>query len=218
MGIVYVVTNKAMKDDIVKIGVVEKEGKTVEKRMTELQCEMKMPYPFDCYYAIEVGDNAKELESKIHKLFADSRIKEKGRGNEFFKLRPERAREILSLFVFNKGGKTVAQDVTPDPEDTVEDEDDKKDIKQEKKRMENFTFKEVKIPLGTKLKFWDDPKITCEVVSNKKIKFEGRTTSLSDAAAVVLERKGSKRKNKKAVAGPRYWLYKNSTLDELRRK
>ena len=58
-----------------------------------------------------------------------------------------------------------------------------------------------------------DESLKTEVVNDKEIQFEGEITSLSAAARIIEQRKGSRRN---AFAGPRHWLYKDKTLSELR--
>jgi hypothetical protein len=71
----------------------------------------------------------------------------------------------------------------------------------------------VEIPLGSELTFVRDPNVKCEVVDNKKIKFEGDITSLSGSALTAINRMGY---SWSQIAGPHYWEYEGETLSARR--
>ena len=208
MGIVYALTNEAFKEEhLVKVGMTKKGS--VEDRMRALNTGV--PEPFECFYALEVGDRAKEIERLIFSAFKNNRRKK----TEFLELDKD---SVSSIFL----ALEIAgfENVTPDPDDTVDKEEHKRVVE----RRKNFTFGEVGIEKGTKLQFKgydeddEDEKMTCEVVDDKKVLFRGGETSLSNSAAIVLKEMGSNRKNEKAVAGTLYWYYKGKSLDEWRGK
>ena len=212
MATVYAATNESIIDTdenhpVVKIGITDQ---SIADRMRGLN--VGVPKPYDCFYALEVGDmkKAREVEKLIFEAFKKDRVGKK----EFFRLEKD---SVSSIFL----ALEIAgfENVTPEPEDTVEEEEHKRVVE----RRKNFTFGEVGIEKGTILQFkgYDEDdegdKIICEVVGDKKILFEEKETSLSDAASIVLDRMGTKRKNKKAVAGTLYWYYKGKSLDEWRK-
>ena len=218
MGIVYVAINDGMYDkdedgnfyNIVKIGLTKKD-ESVEERMKSLNTS-SAPYPFRCVYAIDVGDNVRDVEKQVHEILDECRIRKDKYQREFFRIEPDEAVQRLKLLE-SMGGV----DVTPSELDTVVDEDDKRIVRERMKKRENFTFSEVGIPTGSVLQFRSDESITCEVVDDRKIKFDGKVTSLSRAATLVRRRKGGKHKKPSAVAGTLYWLYDGRSLDEIRR-
>ena len=219
MGIVYVAMNEGMYDkdedgnfhNIVKIGLTKK-GESVEERMKTLNTS-SAPYPFECIYAVDVGDkDVKEIEKLVHKNLDEHRIRKGKYQREFFRIDPDRAVGQLKTLELMGG-----VDVTPNQLDTVEGEDDKRIVREKIQKRENFTFSEAGIPKGSVLQFRSDENITCEVVDDRKIKFGGKVTSLSRAATSVLRNKGSKQKRPSAVAGTLYWLYDGRSLDEIRR-
>ena len=204
MSIIYILTNQGMLDDIVKIGWTEQGS--VEDRIKSLN-NTSLPYPFECYYAIDVGENARIVESRVHAALDEHRINPK---REFFKVDPEYAKKIISLLEL-MGGK----DVTPREEDIVEDESDKRSIEQAKrKKRDSFNFSMIGIQPGTELQFKDNPTITCRVVDDKKVEFRGEETFLSTAASLARQDLGYA---DSPVAGTVYWCYGGRTLDEIRR-
>lgn len=218
MGVVYIAVSDRMyyRDEdgklheFVKIGMT-KGKETIESRMKSLN-GTSTPYPLECLYAVDVGNKAKEAEKQIHKIFDKYRIRKGKYQREFFKIERDRAVEQLKILEIMNG-----TDVTPDDKDTVVDEDDKRIVRERIKRRKNFTFSEVEIPPGETLYFRSGQHITCEVVDDKKVKFRGKVTSLSNATAIALQEMYNKRRNPNAVAGTRYWIYKGTSLEVLRK-
>jgi hypothetical protein len=103
-------------------------------------------------------------------------------------------------------------DVTP-KKDFVETEEDQRALDQASERRAAFNFKMVDIAPGAILTFTRDPNITCTVVDERKVNFEGENVSLSVAADRALRRVGV---TWKSVQGPLYWEFENETLDERR--
>ena len=213
MATVYAATNESIVDTdenhpVVKIGITDQP---IQDRMRGLNVGVLKPY--DCFYALEVGDMARARE--VEKLILDAFKKDRVEKKEFLRLDKD---SVSSIFL----ALEIAgfENVTPDPEDTVDEEEHKRVVE----RRKNFTFGEVGIEKGTKLQFKghdednEDGKMTCEVVDDKKVLFRGEETSLSNSAAIVLKEMGSNRKNEKAVAGTLYWYYKGRSLDEWRKK
>lgn len=218
MGIVYVAVSERMyyRDDegrfheFVKIGLT-KGKETIESRMKTLN-RSSTPYPFECIYAVDVGDDAVKAEKHIHKILDKYRIRKGKYTREFFKIGRDEARMHLELLEVI-GGKNV----TPNELDTIEDEDDKRIVQEEIKKRKAFSFDEVGFAPGTELHFLGHYEITCEVVDDRRIRFRNKVTSLSNAASIVLTEKGkNNRKYPDAVAGTRYWAYKGRTLDTIR--
>lgn len=201
MSIVYILTNECM-PDVIKIGMTD----DLERRLKDLDTT-GVPLPFECYYAVEVGDRAEDIEKSMHEGLDDyrvrqSRIRQKRR--EFFYMEPEQAKSLLKI----SGGK----DVTPIDGGAIEPED-KQAIENAKDRRERFNFKMVGIEVGETLHFKKDHTITCEVVDDKQVKFRGEVMSLSASAAIVIKDMGY---DWLAVSGTLWWCYKGKTLHDLR--
>ena len=97
-AIVYALTNAAM-PGIVKIG----HTTCLAVRMDQL-FSTSAPLPFDCVYAVEVGDEhqAQELEAALHGAFAPYRVHPQ---REFFRIDPAQCIPIMAY---------AGRDATPD--------------------------------------------------------------------------------------------------------
>jgi hypothetical protein len=200
-GVLYILTNPAMRG-LVKIGFTTKP---VKKRLEELTRASGVPLPFECYFAAEVPSMS-EKEKLLHKLFATNRANPK---REFFRVDPERV--ILAI----KMGPYV--EVTPskpalDPEEEKALAKAKND---EHKRLADFTFDSVGVPVGALLRFTRDQSVEATVAPNDQVKYDGQVISISKAAKLALKKVGKDWKN---VQGPMYWMYNGKTLHELHEK
>jgi len=194
LGIVYILTNKAM-PKFIKIG----RTNNLEERIRTLS-STSLPYKFECYYACKVK-NASFVESQIHDAFMDYRVTS---NREFFEVYPQRIISALKL--------VELEDVTPSS-----NSDDSEEIEEEQNplqgRRENFNFKMVDIPLGSELEFsreinGEKPKAI--VKENNKILFNGEIISLSKSAKKLL--------GYSQVAGTDYWMFQEETLSERRKR
>lgn len=196
--IVYVLTNEAM-EGMVKIG---RTTTSVEQRIRELD-NTSIPLPFQCFYAAEVG-NSSLVEGKLHRIFSDKRIRS---NREFFRVDANQVREAIQL--------AELKDVTPKV-DIVIDASDVQALQRAiatEERRSRLRFTELGIPANAVLTFAKDPKITCVVVADGKVDFEGRTLSPSAAALQAVRRIGY---NWAAVSGSDYWEYDGETLTARR--
>ena len=200
-GIVYCLENLAM-PDLVKIG----QTTDLEQRLRQLD-GTNVPLPFVCVMAVEV-DDATETEKLLHAVFSDHRVHPR---REFFKVDAERVADALRL--------TRGRDVTP-KSDVVEDEAAQVALDKARRR-ENFNFDMVDIKPGAELRFRhagisnDGEPYVAEVVSRKKIKFDGEETTLSAAATSILQKHQG---GTWSAQGPRYWYYEDESLAERRRR
>lgn len=85
------------------------------------------------------------------------------------------------------------------------------DLKIEKKRR-RITFQELNIPIGSTLTFVKNEKITCTVIENQKVLFNGIKCRISRATEIILEEEGYEWKS---VRGYKYWEYNGKTLMKL---
>ncbi len=198
-NIVYIFINQAM-PEMVKIGITD----NVERRVKELSGTTGVPLPFECFYAVKVSEDAKKLEKKIHEGFDKQRVR---REREFFYTSPENAKSILELLEIMGG-----ENVTP-KEDIVENNEEKQALDEARKLRTKFNFKMLDINPGEILKFKKDNTITCEVYDDTQVKFRDKITSLSNSADIVLKELGY---DWSSVQGPRWWVYEDKTLSELR--
>jgi hypothetical protein len=196
--IVYVLINESM-EGLVKIG---RTTTSVEQRIRELD-NTSLPLPFQCFYAGEVA-NSSIVENKLHKIFADKRIRN---NREFFRIDANQVKEAIQL--------AEIKEVTPKVDVVVDAEDVqalKKAVANEERRS-RLRFTELDIPAGSMLLFTKDKSITCTVVTDGKVNFEGSVMSPSSAALIAVKRLGY---NWAAVSGSDYWEYDGETLTARR--
>ena len=192
MGIVYVLSNPAF-DNYVKI------GRTIdlEQRLKQLD-NTSVPLPFRCVFAIKV-DNEVEVEKLVHQAFADVRVRS---SREFFEIDAQRVIAALKL--------TNGEDVTP-KSDIAEDEESIAALERTVAKRKTYSFADAEVAVGDVLTYSRDESITATVVADKKIEFEGETTSLSKAALILLHRDGY---TWKQANGWGYWMKDGETLGE----
>lgn len=195
-GIVYVLTNEAM-PGYVKVGKTD----SIERRLRDLDWT-NLPLPFECFYAAKVAD-ASFVEAQLLDAFGDNRVRAR---REFLRISPERVVAALRL--------AALEDVTPSGEVAVS-EDVRHDLEEARARRAAFNFEMVQVPVGAKLTFTRDDKVTATVADNRRVTFNGALTSLSEAAQSALAAQGL---NWSAVRGPLYWQFEGETLDERRQR
>jgi hypothetical protein len=196
--IVYVLTNEALQG-VVKIG---RTTTSVEQRIRELD-NTSLPLPFQCFYAAEVS-NSSIVEGKLHRIFSDKRIR---LNREFFRVDPGQVKEAIQL--------AEQKDVTPKV-DVVVDESDvqalQKAVANEERRT-RLRFTELGIPSGAVLTFSKDANVTCSVVTDGRVDFEGQVLSPSAAALQAIRKMGYQWA---AVSGSDYWQFEDETLTARR--
>lgn len=195
--IVYILENPFM-PDLVKIG---RTDKGLAERMRELSSQTGVPVSFECYYACEV-ENSKKVEKGLHDGLEDHRVNTR---REFFKIGPGKVKAILELLAI--------KDVTPTG-DVVEDTADQRALDNARAKRPNFQFSMVGIEVGSEIKFQKDENITCRVVGDKKVEFEGKEFFLNKVTLDILENRFGEKKL--SVRGPDFWLYEDETLTDRR--
>lgn len=197
-GIVYILTNDAM-PGIIKIGYTER---TIKERLRDLD-NTSVPLPFRCHYAIE-SERYKDIERFMHDSFSDFRIRD---SREFFKMSPERAVAALRI----SGEKEIKEN-----NEMIDNEGNIFEVSVSKNGMrKRFSFNYVGIPLGAELRFTRDESITCKVISEGEVEYEGESYSLSGLADKLLRKMGYKWKS---VQGPSFFKFNDYTLYELKKQ
>ena len=86
---------------------------------------------------------------------------------------------------------------------------------QGKERMAPFSFSIVQIPVGATIEYCDkaDEKsgLTCTVVDDHNVEYDGKKWSLSGLASMLTQ-------SKWGVAGPRYFKYNGEWLNNIRKR
>lgn len=193
MAIVYVLTNPAFQNYV-------KVGKTtnLEQRLRTLD-NTSVPLPFRCVYAVEVDDETL-VERLVHQAFADHRTRST---REFFEIDAQRVIAALKL--------TRGRDVTPKG-DIAEDEEGVKAFERAtRKRRTTYKFSDAGLKTGDTIYYANNEETTAEVVTEKKVLFEGEETSLSKSALTLLQRDGY---TWQTVNGWQYWMFEGETIAE----
>lgn len=179
-----------------------KVGKTtvnLDQRIRDLDTT-GVPLPFECFYAAEVKD-CHSAEKLLHDAFADHRVRSR---REFFRISAERIASALKL--------AEIRDVTP-KDDIIETEDDEAALNKARNRRGRFNFGMIGIQHGSVLEHVKDETVTCIVIDDRKVEFQGEVMSLSQAALKAINDMGY---NWKAVSGPEYWEFEGQSLDAIR--
>ena len=194
MSFVYILINEAM-PGLIKIG---RTTTSVKQRISELNQPAGIPLPFTCYYAARVEDCAK-VERKLHEAFGDHRVRDR---REFFRLSPHRAQAALEL--------AALEDVTP-REEIIDEypEDAAMGLIRETKRRILTTFTQYQVPLGSRLQFTKDSRITAIVDGERTVLFNGESVALSAAALSALKSMGY---DWKSAHGAAYWEFEGETI------
>jgi hypothetical protein len=193
MAIVYALTNPAFQNYV-------KVGKTtnLEQRLRQLD-NTSVPLPFRCVYALEVDDDA-HVERLVHQVFADHRTRTT---REFFEIDPQRVIAALKL--------TSGRDVTPKG-DIAEDEEGVKAFERATRTpRKTYKFSNAGLKAGDTIHYANNEATTAQVVSDKKVLFEGEETSLSKSALTLLQRDGY---TWQTVNGWQYWMFEGETIAE----
>lgn len=196
LDIVYIFTNEAM-PGLCKIGYTSRND--VKERAKELYTT-GVPYPFQIHYACQVS-NGKNIETILHKLFAEYRV---NNNREFFEADPERVRLALQL--------TSPTEITPKETEYLTTEEIKEIQNVEKKRLSNFTFEQANISIGSILYFSRDLNITCSVYSNNTVMFNDQVLTLTEAA------RSTGLIPYYELQGPKFWMYEDELLTSRRKR
>lgn len=193
--IIYILINEAM-PGYVKLG---KTTSSVQQRMRELD-STGVPLPFECFYAARVAD-CHQAEKLLHDAFQDQRVRSR---REFFLISPERMASALKL--------AALEDVTP-RDDVTDDANDEAALNEARQRRGRFSFGMVGLRPGTVLTHVKNDDVTCVVVDDRNVEFQGDVMSLSQAALKAIHDLGY---TWKAVQGPLYWQFDGQSLDTMR--
>lgn len=168
-GIVYVLTNPAM-PGMVKIGMTNRDS--VDVRMKEL-FNTSVPVPFECEFACKV-DRPDIVENALHLAFHPYRIHSQ---REFFKINPEQAVAILKLV---DKSKDITAEIQGEINNDLTDVDKNAGEKLKQTRRPPLNFREMGIPVGSKLVYGkDDHNQVVEVSGDRTVSFNNTETSLT---------------------------------------
>lgn len=192
LSTVYVLSNPAM-PGIVKIGMTSDD---VSLRLSQLY-QTGVPFPFELQFACRVS-NAAEVEMALHKAFYPNRINPK---REFFKIDADQAIAVLKLLHVEEVTSQVNSETSP-----ISNEE-KEAARRYKSRRPILNFKEMGIPVGSKLQFTDG-NVEIEVVSDRKVRFSGQEMYISAVTGQIM---GSD----KSFQLGRKWTYNGRYLGDI---
>ena len=211
VGYIYILTNPAIKD-YVKIGYAT----NVEQRLKELNSSEGIPFSFRVYatYAVPVNLADVKVHQIIDQLNPDLRAVEvregKTRKREFYAMEPYAAYSILRAITELHSFEDRLR-LWPESEDDKAEAENAKKSARAGKKLAPFSFDKAGVPIGAYITFDKNPAITVEVVSNKKVRYEGEEYSLSPLAQILLD-------SPSPVQGPAFFSYEGVSLIELRRR
>lgn len=208
-GVIYILTNPSFKE-YVKIGYAD----DVKRRLQELNRSECVPFSFRIYatYAVTSRLSDKNVHSIIDRLNPDLRTVEnvngKKREREFYAMEPEKAYKILEAIAEMHGFTDRLKLWCPTNAEKLEEREAQDIEKESRTRSNNFTFSEWQIPMGAILHYRLDPTITCEVIDDRKVKFNGEIMYLTGVAKKCLGKDSG-------VCGPDYFTYKGAKLWDI---
>jgi len=207
-GVIYILTNPSF-PDFVKIGYAQ----DIEKRLKQLNRSETIPFAFRVYavYKVESKLTDKELHKLIDNLNPDLRTIEnfdgKEREKEFYAMSAEDAYGLLECIAKISGTEDRLQRLTPEGHEIL-DEQIANEVR-ETARRGPFRFSDCNIPVGSELTFIENSDIKAIVVDDRRIEYDGETTSVS---ALAQKLKGFDH----PVQGTLWFLYKGEKLTDIR--
>ena len=206
-GVIYILTNPSF-PDYVKIGYAH----NIERRLRQLNRSETIPFAFRVYavYRVESELTDKELHKLIDKLNPDLRTIEnfdgRERVKEFYAMSAEDAYGLLECIAKISGTEERLQRLTPEGHEIL-DEQIANEVR-EVARRGPFRFSECN-PVGSEIAFIEDESIKAVVVDDRRIEFDGETTSVS---ALAQKLKGFEH----PVQGTLWFTYQGEKLTDIR--
>lgn len=208
-GVIYILTNPSF-PQYVKIGYASDLG----RRLGELNRSEALPYAFRAYATYDTDKRLtdKALHELLDTLNPDLRTIEtfngQKRSREFFEMSAEDAYSILEAIARISGTENRLHRVTP----TGEQLEEEREAEQTRTaRRAPFRFSMVGLKPGDKVAFARDPSKQATVVDDRRVEYEGVTTSLSSLAE-RLTGLGH------ALQGPLYFTYEGELLTDRRER
>ncbi len=156
-GLIYGLTNPYF-DGLVKIGLTH--SLDISKRIHVLNTAV--PLPFECAFAYKVPhEELYSIESLLHDNYDSKRVG----SSEFFRIDPAKVDKLMGTLGKFEPMKTMVQGTI--------------DSEVAKHKSPNMDLFKMGLRSGDVLVYSKDPTISCVVVSNKKVSYNGAEYSLS---------------------------------------
>ena len=208
-GYIYILTNPSF-PEYVKIGYAD----NVDARVAQLNRSECTPFAFKKYAVLPVANRL--ADKNVHKLIdrfkpelrAKENVNGKIRIREFFAMTAQEAVEILDTI----GG--IYGETPQLFEQTTEEKHDQEIAEKAaiaSERKSPFSFFKCGIKEGEVITYVHDANITCTVVNDREINYNGKLTSLSALAKKLLNRKSG-------VQGTLHFAYNGEILSALRKR
>lgn len=211
-GVIYILTNPSF-PEYVKIGYAD----DIDKRLQQLNRSECIPFAFRVYATYEVNSRLSDLKihSIIDKLNPNLRSIENFNGHkrvrEFYAMSAEDAYSILEAIAEIHGCSDKLKLATMSEDDKAAEETAEEIATETQEKAENFSFSKCQIPVGAILEFGNDPTITCTVVDDRMVEYNGKKMYLTGLAKQLLGKRTG-------VAGPRYFKYNGEWLNDIRHR
>ena len=208
MGVVYILTNPSFKE-YVKIGYAD----DIEARLNQLNRSECIPFAFRVYATYEVENRLVDL--KLHNLIDQlnptlrsiDRFNGRERKREFYAMSKEDAYAILEAIAEIHGYSDRLKIWDLNAIEAQEEEAAQEIASERRARATNFTFSEMNIPVGAVLVNIADPSITCKVVDDRRVEYNGEAMYVTTMAKIVSGKSY-------LTHGPRY-LYENFSYNVI---
>ena len=212
-GVIYILKNPSF-PEYIKIGYAD----NIESRLQQLNNSECTPFAFRVYATYEVDSRLSDL--KIHAIIdklnpnlrSIDNYNGKKRIREFYAMSAEDAYLILEAIaeIHNRTDKLKKWELSKEEQQAEEIANEVHLEKQS--RGANFSFSDYGIPIGAVLVHIDDPSISCTVVDNRRIEYNGETMYITPFAKLISGKEY-------ITKGPKYlvehFLYGDTLLDDI---
>lgn len=203
-GCVYILTNRAFRDNWVKIG----RSSNLQERLRALS-GTALPYAFDVHGLLYTA-RYKEVENLLHYVLGEISKTRINKKREFFDVEPDKALEtlrLLSLCIED------AELVIPSEESSESSACDTEESTVDARGRKNvFSFSAVGISVGDTVVF-EPANIGVVVASDRQVEYEGKLYYLSPFVTEFMPK--DKRNTSGAYQGCRYFSYKGRLLFDI---
>ena len=211
-NVIYILTNPSF-EDYIKIGYAD----DLDKRLAQLNRSECIPYAFRAYAVYRVDNRLSDLQ--IHKIIDTinpnlrtiETFQGKKRVREFYAMTAENAYKIFEAIANMHGFADRLIKIPPTQSDEEAEATADEIAEERREHMSPFAFSKCNIQIGETIEFCNDPSITCKVISDKTVEYQGKEYSLTALAKELTHSQYN-------LAGPRYFRYNGELLNEIRKR